>query len=77
MIWSADPIEEGLLDKNLSKSTMVRLDGRQDIMGVAERLPQDGVDDRHRLSPDAIAGPGRDTHRGFLVRWSGHGPPCR
>src|SRR4051812_38553302 len=56
MTPSADPIEHGLLYKDLAKSTLVRLNRRQDVMGVSERLPQDGVHDRHRLPPDAIAG---------------------
>jgi hypothetical protein len=67
MTPSADPIEHGLLYKDLAKSTLVRLNRRQDVMGVSERLPQDGVHDRHRLPPDAIAGLGRDTHHGVPV----------
>ena len=69
MTLSRNEIEQGLLDEDLPKSALVRLDGRQDIMGVAKRLPQDGVDDWHRLPPHAIAGPGRDTGHGFMVRF--------
>jgi len=68
MTLSANAIEQGLLDEDLPKPPLVRLDGRQDIVGVAKRLPQDGVDDWHRLPSDAIAGPGRDTCHGFMVR---------
>jgi hypothetical protein len=71
---AVDPIEHGLDNEDLSQPTMVRLDRCQDIMGVAERFPEDRTADRHRALPDACAGPGRGPHCGSVVHSVRHGP---
>jgi hypothetical protein len=54
MYGTLDVAQGGLTDEDLSQPTSVAQERCDDIVGVAERLPQDGAGDRHRLSPNAI-----------------------